>query len=32
MTTIVNAPEFVRHQALVNWVNEIAQLTKPAAI
>lgn len=32
MTTIVNAAEFVRHQALVNWVNEIAQLTKPAAI
>ncbi|MDO4223479.1 MAG: phosphoenolpyruvate carboxykinase (GTP) [Acinetobacter sp.] len=30
--TTVNAPEFVRHPALVQWVEKIAQLTKPAKI
>lgn len=28
----VQAPSFVRHQKLINWVAEIAALTKPAAI
>jgi phosphoenolpyruvate carboxykinase (GTP) len=28
----VNAPAWVRHQKLVNWVTEIATLTKPDAI
>ncbi|WFF37763.1 phosphoenolpyruvate carboxykinase (GTP) [Moraxella nasibovis] len=32
MTTTTTAPEFVRHQALINWVNDIAKLTKPANI
>lgn len=32
MTTTVTAPDFVRHQALINWVNDIAKLTKPANI
>ncbi|MDO4441160.1 MAG: phosphoenolpyruvate carboxykinase (GTP) [Moraxella sp.] len=32
MTITVTAPDFVRHQALVNWVAEIASLTKPARI
>lgn len=30
--TPVNAPQFVRHPQLVAWVEEIAQLTKPAKI
>lgn len=30
--TPVNAPQFVRHSQLVAWVEEIAQLTKPAKI
>lgn len=30
--TTVNAPEFVRHPALIQWVEKIAQLTKPAKI
>ncbi len=32
MTTMNTAPEFVRHQALINWVNDIAKLTKPKNI
>ncbi len=28
--TTVNAPEFVRHPKLIAWVEEIANLTKPA--
>ncbi|KCZ13110.1 hypothetical protein K034_4195 [Acinetobacter baumannii 42057_3] len=30
--TTVNAPEFVRHPKLIAWVEEIANLTKPAKI
>ncbi|MFT4020621.1 MAG: phosphoenolpyruvate carboxykinase (GTP) [Acinetobacter sp.] len=30
--TQVNAPEFVRHPKIIAWVEEIAQLTKPAKI
>ena len=30
--TQVNAPEFVRHPKLIAWVEEIANLTKPAKI
>lgn len=30
--TTVNAPEFVRHPALIQWVEKIAQLTKPAKV
>ena len=32
MTAKITAPDFVRHQALIHWVAEIAALTKPAAI
>ncbi|WP_323842986.1 phosphoenolpyruvate carboxykinase (GTP) [Moraxella sp. Pampa] len=32
MTATTTAPDFVRHQALVNWVAQIANLTKPARI
>ncbi|UNU73141.1 phosphoenolpyruvate carboxykinase (GTP) [Moraxella nasovis] len=32
MTAQVAAPNFVRHQSLINWVNDIAKLTKPAKI
>ncbi|WII95916.1 phosphoenolpyruvate carboxykinase (GTP) [Moraxella haemolytica] len=32
MTTTITAPDFVRHQALINWVAKIATLTKPARI
>ncbi len=32
MTATITAPEFVRHQALIDWVAKIAALTKPAAI
>lgn len=30
--TTVNAPDFVRHTAIIQWVEKIAQLTKPARI
>ncbi|MCL1623353.1 phosphoenolpyruvate carboxykinase (GTP) [Moraxella sp. Tifton1] len=32
MTTTITAPQFVRHQALIDWVANIASLTKPANI
>lgn len=32
MTITVNAPQFVRHQAIIDWVGDIAKLTKPARI
>ncbi|MES2297609.1 MAG: phosphoenolpyruvate carboxykinase (GTP) [Pseudomonadota bacterium] len=28
----LNAPEYIKHQKLINWVSEIAALTKPARI
>ena len=28
----VNAPSYVKHQKLINWVTEVAALTKPARI
>ena len=31
-TDISNAPAYVRHQALREWVSKIATLTKPANI
>ncbi|MDO4700444.1 MAG: phosphoenolpyruvate carboxykinase (GTP) [Moraxella sp.] len=31
-TTTLVAPDFVKHQALIEWVADIAQLTKPARI
>ena len=31
-TTAVNAPAYVKQQKLINWVAEIAALTKPAHI
>lgn len=32
MIAKISAPEFVRHQALIDWVAKIAALTKPTAI
>lgn len=32
MTTIIHAPDFVKHQALIDWVADIAKLTRPAKI
>ncbi|STZ55735.1 Phosphoenolpyruvate carboxykinase [GTP] [Moraxella lacunata] len=33
MTAIaLNTPDFVRHQAIIDWVADIAKLTKPARI
>ena len=31
-TTTLNTPDFVRHQAIIDWVAKIAKLTKPARI
>lgn len=31
-TTTPNTPDFVRHQAIIDWVAKIAKLTKPARI
>ncbi|MDO4449338.1 MAG: phosphoenolpyruvate carboxykinase (GTP) [Moraxella sp.] len=31
-TTTLNTPDFVKHQAIIDWVNDIAKLTKPARI
>lgn len=30
--TTVNAPDFVKHQAIIDWVNSIAKLTKPSHV
>lgn len=32
MTTTIHAPDFVKHQALIDWVADIAKLTRPAKI
>jgi phosphoenolpyruvate carboxykinase (GTP) len=28
-TIQLNVPDYIKHQKLINWVNEIAKLTQP---